>query len=119
MPYRSIAPSSERILTPDQLRTASTVIAGVAGAGVGLMIGMTYRLFSAGDRDVAILTAVLTALLLLTLGFLILQSRVLAQLVEQGTFYSHAAVNDLDRRIGIIERELSELGRRTGPPAGT
>ncbi len=117
MPYRSITPWSERILTPDQLRTASTVVAGATGAGVGLTIGMTYRLFASGNRDLAILTAVLTVLLLLALGFLVLQARVVAQLVEQGTFYSHAAVNDLDRRIGIIEGELAQVERRTAPPA--
>lgn len=103
-------------LTPGQLRGAATLLAGLAGAGVGTMVGVAYLLWDSGESRLSIAVGVVSLILTLVLLFLVLQARVVAQLIEHRPPLSGHA---LERRLYAIERRLVEVETRrldTDPP---
>lgn len=90
-------------LSPGQLRGAATVLAGLAGAGVGTMMGVAYLLWESGESRLAIAVGVVSLILTLVLLFLVVQARVIAQLIEhRPAFPGHV----LERRFYALERRL-------------
>lgn len=87
-------------LSADQLRLGATLLAAVAGAGVGLMLGLAYQLVTRGDGELAAAMLGTAVVLGLVLLFLVLQTRVIAQLVELRFDHEH---RDLERRLLALE----------------
>lgn len=90
----------------DALRHAAMVTALLSGVGLGLAIALIYRLASSGLDDVALAAGVLTALVLGTTAFSLLQARSVANLLEHHRLSQAGIIGDLERRLVGLESEL-------------
>lgn len=102
-------------VTADQLRLGGTVLAGLAGAGVGVAGGLAWREFERGEVDIALALGCFALLLSAVMLFLVLQARVVAQLIELREGVQD--VGAIERRLLAVEYELSarEEGRSSSP----
>ena len=101
-------------LSPAQLRMWGTALAGLCGAGVGVTFGLAWVAFSDGDTAIGIAIVALSVLIAGVMVFLILQARVIAQLLEvKNPRHSLATI---ERRLLAVELEIGELTR--SDPAG-
>lgn len=92
-------------VTAEQLRLGGTVLAGLAGAGIGVTGGLAWREFRRGEVELALAIACFAVLLSTMMLFLVLQARVIAQLIERRS--DTRDVGALERRLLAVEFELS------------
>lgn len=90
----------------ETLRRAAIVLAAIAGAGLGILIALVWRLAADGDTGTAVLATVLSVLLLTTTAFCLLQVRAVTALIDRHHVSPSGLVADLDRRLVAIESEL-------------
>jgi hypothetical protein len=88
------------------LRRAAIVLAAVAGAGLGVLIALVWRLVADGDPATAVLATVLSVLLMTTTAFSLLQVRAVTSLLDRHRSSPGGLAADLDRRLLALESEL-------------
>lgn len=93
-------------LSAVQLRGWALALAGLCGAGIGVTSGLAWRRFEAGDNEMALTIVALSVLLAAVMLFLVLQARVIAQLIERRSNRGHRH-GALERRLLALEFEVA------------
>lgn len=92
----------------DRLRTSTVILAGSAGAALGILLGLVWQLTRDGNGLVAVAVGALALSLGIVVFFQLVQARAVVALLE-GPPPVTRDLADLERRLSAVEEQLNRL----------
>jgi hypothetical protein len=100
----------------ERIRAWVVVLSASGGAASGLLIGVAYRLFQTGQRDLGFAFGALTVLLVVALGTIVALARGLADLLQNRVPDHGSSLTDLNRRLASVQVEVRRLAQLRDAP---